>query len=99
MDATSNVAESNAAVPNGFAANGDGFVFRPNIGNDFAADHVHSRDSIQIDPSHLATALLAAINGDGHGNTIFTADAVGGTFVSDLLKAQLSAHHSDFHFV
>jgi hypothetical protein len=99
MDATSNVAESNAAVPNGFAANGDGFVFRPNIGNDLAADHVHSRDSIQIDPSHLATALLAAINGDGHGNTIFTADAVGGTFVSDLLKAQLSAHHSDFHFV
>jgi hypothetical protein len=99
-DATNSVAESTAPASQGFANGSDGFVFRPHMGKDINADHFHGTDLDHIDHSRIANAagLQVATNDDGHGNSAFIPD-VPGCALSDLLKAQLSLHHSDFHFL
>ena len=79
----------------------DNFVFNPSFGKDTITDYKPGVDTITINHTIFANAasVLAATSDDGHGNAVITADANDTITLNNVVKAQLSAHSSDFHFV
>jgi hypothetical protein len=81
--------------------NNDTFVFAPGFGHDTITNFQPATGVLQIDHSVFANvqAILAATQGDGHGNAVITADLHDSITLQHVTVAQLQAHHSDFHII
>ena len=80
----------------------DNFVFSANFGKDTITNFAPGADSITLDHTAFSgdvNALLAATQDDGNGNTVITVDANDTITLQHVLKTQLAAHASDFHFI
>jgi len=80
----------------------DNFVFNANLGHDTITNYAPGTDSITLDRTAFSgnvNALLAAAQDDGNGNVVLTVDANDSITLQHVLKTQLAAHASDFHFI
>ena len=77
-------------------------MFDANFGHDTITNYAPGTDSITLDHTAFSgnvNALLAAAQDDGNGNVVITVDANDSITLQHVLKTQLAAHASDFHFI
>ena len=81
--------------------NNDTFVFTHGFGDAAITNFQPTNDVIQIDHSVFADVqtLLAAMQDDGHGNVVITADAHNSITLQHVTVAQLQVHQADFHII
>jgi VCBS repeat-containing protein len=100
--ASTNIVASSANQTLTGTAGADNFVFTANFGKDTITNYAPGTDSITLDHTAFSgnvNALLAAAQDDGNGNTVITVDANDTITLQHVLKQQLAAHTSDFHFI
>lgn len=79
----------------------DTFVFHKGFGKDVVGDFHPGEDILQFDKSLFANSstVLSHTSDDGHGNAVITYDATDTVTLTNVTKAQLAVHLSDFHLV